>query len=106
MWQSTQVSQRGSRLQSASLGVGFQLGLHISRTVARLGDCFLSRRKTPFLPWEERCGCAPQEPAGFGDSKRGRVPDPEMLSHRLGEHGVRMETRETGVTDCFSLKAH
>ena len=44
-------------------------------------------RKTPILPPEEQPKGAPQEQAGFGDSKWGRVPEIEMLGHRLGEHG-------------------
>ena len=47
-----------------------------------------------------------QEPAGFGDSKWGRVPETETLGHSPAEHGVRQETRGTGVSDCFSLRAH
>ena len=50
-------------------------------------------------------GCEPQESAGFGESKQSCVPVIEMLSHRLGEHGVELETRETGVIDCFFLRA-
>ena len=37
--------------------------------------------------------CMLQESAGFGDSEQGHVPETEMLGHRLGEHGVRLETR-------------
>ena len=47
-----------------------------------------------------------QESAGFGDSKQGHVPEIEMLRHRPDEHGVQTETRENGVTDCFSLREH
>ena len=50
--------------------------------------------------------CTLQESAGFGDLKRGRVPEREMLGHRLGEHGVQTETRQTGVTDSLSWRAH
>ena len=40
------------------------------------------------------------------DSKWGHVPETEILDHRLGEHGVCLETREIGVIDCFSLRVH
>lgn len=46
-----------------------------------------------FLRWEKRRGCAPQESAGLGDWKQGRVPETEMFGHSLGEQGVRLETR-------------
>jgi len=52
-------------------------------------------------PREEWHGSALQESAGFGDSKRGHVPEIETLSHRPGEHRVWPETGETGVIDCF-----
>lgn len=45
-----------------------------------------------------------QESEGFGDSAQGGVPVTEMLSHSLGEDGIQPETRETGVTDCSSLR--
>lgn len=64
------------------------------------------RNETPTLPREERHGCATQESAGFGDLKQGCVPEIEMLSHRLGELGVQMGTRETGGMDRFSWRAH
>ena len=34
------------------------------------------------------------------------MPEIDRLSHRLGEHGVQTETRETGGIDCFSLRVH
>ena len=45
-----------------------------------------------------------QESTGFGDSKQGHMPETETLGHRLGEHRVQRETKETGVIDCFSLR--
>ena len=49
----------------------------------------------------------PQEFAGFGDSKWShKLGEIETLGHRLCKHKVWMETRETGVMDCFSLRAH
>lgn len=50
--------------------------------------------------------CMPQEFAGFGDSKWDHMSEIEMLSLREDECGVWPETRETGITDCFSLMAH
>jgi len=43
---------------------------------------------------------------GLETPKGGRVPEIETLRHRPSEHGVRPETRELGVIDCFSLRAH
>ena len=43
-------------------------------------------QETHLLPWEEQHGSPPQESAGFGNSKWGRVPETKMLSHRPGEH--------------------
>lgn len=49
----------------------------------------------PSSPGEERCRCAPQESAGFEDSKTGCVPETETPGHKLGEHGVQTETGAT-----------
>ena len=50
-----------------------------------------------------------QESAGFEDSKWGHMLEIETSSHRLSEHGVPTETRNTGVIDLepliFSLAA-
>jgi len=61
---------------------------------------------SPSSPWEEGCGSALHGSAGFGDSTRGRVPEIETLGQSPGEHGVRPETWETGMIDCFPLGAH
>ena len=114
MRQSSQVSERGSRLQRRSRGAGSQLGVAINR------DPRHSRATAPpagtqqaadpgrltFFPREERRGRALRGSAGFGDSTGGPVPEIDTRGHRPGEHGVRPETGETGVTDCFSLGAH
>ena len=62
--------------------------------------------RPPFLPWEEWQRSTPQESAGFGDWKWGHVPGMEILGWRPGEYRVQTQTRETEVTDCFSLRAH
>ena len=49
------------------------------------------------FPQEEWHRCTLQESEEFGDFKWGLVPEIEMHGHRLGEHSVRMETRETKV---------
>lgn len=36
----------------------------------------------------------------------GLMPEIGTLIHRLGEHGVWSENRETGVIDYFSLRVH
>ena len=88
-------------------------GCHKLQTVAWLGDCSLSRSptsgrtsKNPPSHWKEWRRSTPQETAGFGDSKRGHVTEIETLGPRLGEHGVWLGTRERGVINCFSLRAH
>ena len=58
------------------------------------GDSLSSARRSALL-----------ESAGFGDSKWGRVSEIEMLGHSPGEHGVWLETREAGGSDCFTLRA-
>ena len=35
-----------------------------------------------------------------------REPEIQILHHRLDEYGLWMETRETGVIDCFYLRVH
>ena len=54
----------------------------------------------------ETCPGRAQGSAEFGDSRWSRVPETEMLGHKLGELGVQLEARETGVIERFSLRAH
>ena len=77
------------------------------------GHCFLTGAqklaeavRPSFLPQEEKHRSLPQKSEGFGDSKWGGMPEIERLGHRPGEHGEQPETREAGVIDCFSLRAH
>ena len=94
MGQSFQAWEWGSGLQSASQAAGSQLGVAIDCEPGR-SQCNHSLSGTqkvvkpedpPFLPTEEQCPSKQQQPTGFGDSKRGDVPEIEMLGHRLGEH--------------------
>ena len=55
-------------------------------------------RETP--PW------GAQGYAGFRDSRWRRVPETEMLGHRLGELRAWLEAREMGVIERYSLRAH
>lgn len=84
-------------------------GCHIQRTMAQSSHGSWSRgpesgkndkTPTPAPCWEERHKSVPQEITGFGDSKRGYVPETETPSHRPDDHQRQPETRETGMTDC------
>ena len=94
--------------------MGFQLGVAINRDLQHSWATALlagtqqaaDPGRLPFLPREERHRSALQGSAGFGDSTWGHVPEIETLSHRPGEHGVRPDTGEMGVINCFSLGAH
>ena len=89
-------------------------GCHKPWTKAQLCNCSTSRGPTnnrtceipPSSSGKSSTEASRQESAGFRDSKQGHVPEIEMLSHRVGEHGVWTETRETGVINCFSLRGH
>lgn len=59
-------------------------------------------RTTPYT--KKQCGCEPQKSAGFEDLEWGHVPEIQMLSQSLVEHGVWPDTKEMGMIDCFSLR--
>ena len=48
----------------------------------------------------------PQEFLKFEVLKLSCMPEIERLGHRQGEHRVQMETGDTDVTDCSSVRAH
>lgn len=88
---------------------------HKSQSAEQLDNLPLSRepankwqnlKEMTLLPQKEWCRYTPQKSAGFGDLKQSHMPETEMLSHRLGKHGLQTETRDTGMVDCFSPRAH
>ena len=104
----------GSRLQSVSPGVGFWLVVAINCKLWHSQQDFslstgpTSSRtldKTPLPPKGGAVRSEPQEFAGFGDMKQGCMPEREMLSHKLSEYRM-VGDQETGMIDCFSMRAH
>ena len=98
-----------------SSGVGSQLRAaiycklwHSQVTDLQAGDQQVGEppQEPPSYPQEEWCGCMPQEFAGFVDTKRGHMPEIEMLDHRLGEHRLWPETRQSRMIDSFFLRVH
>jgi len=71
---------------------------HKLQTVAQLGSRSPSRGPGS--------GRTTARPTPSGASKQGRVPEIEMLGHRPGDHRVQPETWETGMINCFFLRAH
>lgn len=104
---------RRSQLQSVSPGAGSQLGVATGpepgcsqhdRSSSRNPANGRTEETLPSSPGRSHARIELQQSAGLRDSRQGLVPEIDTAGHRLGEHGVQMETRETGVTDCFLLR--
>ena len=105
MWHNSQALEWGNQLQSMSPGVGSQLQVTInSKSWQGQHDCSLSRSTTKdrthqstLLPLEGLAHEWATEICRYCRFQIGCVPEIEMLIHNLGEHGIWMDTRETGV---------
>lgn len=83
MWQSSQASEWGSQGQSASPGVGSQLGVASMTTLWAEAQQVMNQRD-PSHPLSLPAAVPtskPQESAGFRDPKEDHVPETERLSH-------------------------
>ena len=101
-----QASEQGNQLQTESSGVGSQLGIAINQGPRHSG-------------WDHSPAGAQQvaelarPPSSLGRSgmraqckSRSHMSEIEMLGHKVGEHGLGLGTRKTGMIDCFSQRAN
>ena len=107
--------EQGSWLKTAHLGMGFLLRVAINHKLLHDWAALSWQGPARAEVWQNppptslrRNSMGPHvaEVHKIWKLKLSRVPEIKMLSHRLCEHRVMIETRETRVMDYFTVRTH